>query len=140
MFGFGVIDAQTLANVYKANQHKRKPSVDFNIFFNEKYNEAIKSFIDNPKFSMKYFLVMANIRHVIFEQSKKDYISKYNLSSDYFEKNKVDLYKMTTPSVDTSKVEINIVNEIKENVEESVEITPSVRRSMRLRNKNSNYI
>ena len=132
---FGFIDAQTLANVYKANQQKRKPSQDFNSFFNTKYHEAIKSFIDNPKFSMKYFLVMANIRQVVFEQSKKDYISKYNLSSDYFEKNKVDLYKMTTPKVNSNKIETAIVNEIKE-IKENTDETPSVRRSSRLKNKN----
>lgn len=114
MFGFGVMDASTLKNINKMYQNRRKPSVDFNSFFNEKYNEAIKSFIDNPKFSMKYFLVMANIRQFVFERSKKDYISKYNLSTDYFEKNKVDLYKMTTSSVDTSKIEKTIVNEIKD--------------------------
>ena len=90
---FGYFDASIFENLKKNQQ---KPSENFYDFFNKKYNEAIKSFIDNPKFSMKYFIVMANIRQVIFEQSKKDYISKYNLSSDYFEKNKVDLYKMNT--------------------------------------------
>lgn len=94
---FGYFDASIFENLEKNQQ---KPSENFNDFFNKKYNEAIKPFIENPKFSMKYFLVMANIRQVIFEQSKKDYITKYNLSSDYFENNKVDLYKMNT---DTKK-------------------------------------
>lgn len=112
MFGFGVIDAQTAANIYQKNQQKKEPLEDFNSFFNTKYYEAIKSFIDKPKFSMKYFLVMANIRQTIFEQSKKDYINKYNLSKDYFEKNKVDLYKMNTPKVNSHKIEKANNNEI----------------------------
>ena len=39
---------------------------------------------------------------------------------------------MNTLSEDTSKIETNISNEIKETIEE----TPQLRRSMRLRNKN----
>ena len=142
MFGFGVIDAETIANIYKMNQNKRKPSEDFNSFFNTKYHEAIKSFIDKPKFSMKYFLVMANIRQVVFEQSKKDYISKYNLDPDYFEKNKVDLYKMNTPSVNTSNVETTIAKEISNEIASdtnSQEHLP-LRRSNRIRNKNASNL
>ena len=37
-----------------------------NFTFNKKYLESIKDFLDNPKFSMKYFMVMANIRETIF--------------------------------------------------------------------------
>ena len=96
---FGYFDVSTFEQYNKMYLKKQTPPAeDFNTFFNTKYKEAIQSFIDKPKFSMKYFLVMANIRQVIFEQSKKDYITKYNLSTDYFDKNKVDLHKMSKPS------------------------------------------
>ena len=54
--------------------------------------KEIKGFIDNPKFSMKYFMVMAQIRQNVFEKSKIEYIEKYKLPNDYFTHNKVDLY------------------------------------------------
>ena len=47
---------------------------DFYEFFNKKYMIEIKDFLENPKFSMKYFMVMAQIRQNIFEKSKIEYI------------------------------------------------------------------
>ena len=69
---------------------------DFYTFFNKNYMKEIKDFLENPKFSMKYFMVMAQIRQNVFEKSKIEYIEKYKLPKDYFTHNKVDLYKTNT--------------------------------------------
>ena len=53
---------------------------------NKRYLESIKDFLDNPKFSMKYFMVMANIRNNIFEKCKNEYTEKYEFKFRFFYK------------------------------------------------------
>ena len=75
----------------KQNDNKFNREEFFNDV-NKRYLESIKDFLDKPKFSMKYFMVMANIRNNIFEKCKEEYIEKLNLSSDFFTRNKIGLY------------------------------------------------
>ena len=63
---------------------------------NKRYLESIKDFLENPKFSMKSFMVMANIRNNIFEKCKKEYTDKYELSSDFFTRKNIGLFPTNT--------------------------------------------
>lgn len=125
---FGYFDISTFENYKKKNN---VPSEQFSSFYNKRYYEAIKDFIEKPKFSMKYFMVMNNIQNTIFEQSKNEYILKYNLSNDYFEKNNINLYNMNINENNTRELETTIVKEIKTE-------QPQVRRSARIKNQNKN--
>ena len=144
-------DPKILEKNFKNLYKPKKPEEDFDTYFNKRYLEEIKQFIEKPKFSMKYFMVMHYIRQTILEKSKKEYINKYNLSADYFDNHKVDLTKTSKAYQVDNTVETDIIKEINEEVnqkenlhqvleppsESSSESKTHVRRSARLRNKSN---
>ena len=86
---FSYFDPKIVEFSMKNNLKKtRKPSEDFDTYFNKKYLEEAKVYLENPKFSYKYFLFLSHIRQNILEKSKKEYIEKYNLENNFFDKNK----------------------------------------------------
>ena len=86
---FGYMNPEVMMDIIKKRNDSKFNKDEFYSYFNKKYLESIKDFLDNPKFSMKYFMVMANIRETIFEKCKNEYIEKYNLSPDFFTRNKI---------------------------------------------------
>ena len=86
---FGYMNPEVMMDILKKRNDSKFNKDEFYSYFNKKYLESIKDFLDNPKFSMKYFMVMANIRESIFEKCKNEYIEKYNLSPDFFTRKKI---------------------------------------------------
>ena len=103
MFGFGCIDIKTL-------QKSLQPKESFDDYFNKRYFEEIKDFIKQPKISMKHFMIMGYIRESIREKSKKEYIKKYHLCDNFFDKNISHNIKMHIDEVN----EVNQVNQVNE--------------------------
>ena len=54
-----------------------KPAMTFTQYYNKRFLEEAKFFIENPKFRMKYMMVMAHLQKTIKEKSIKEYQEKY---------------------------------------------------------------
>ena len=61
----------------KKNNLPEKPTMTFTQYYNKRFLEEAKFFIENPKFSMKYMMVMAHLQKTIKEKSIKEYKEKY---------------------------------------------------------------
>jgi len=61
----------------KKNNLPEKPTMTFTQYYNKRFLEEAKFFIENPKFSMKYMMVMAHLQKTIKEKSLKEYKEKY---------------------------------------------------------------
>jgi len=59
---------------------KKKPTElipTYKEYYNKRFLEECKYFIENPKFSMKYMMVMAHLQKNIKEKTLKEYKEKY---------------------------------------------------------------
>ena len=54
-----------------------KPTMTFNQYYNKMFLEEAKYFVENPKISMKYMMVMTHLQKTIKERSLKEYKEKY---------------------------------------------------------------
>ncbi len=88
------MNIEVMTQIMKQQNDSKFDKKEFYADINKRYLESIKDFLENPKFSMKYFMVMANIRNCIFEKCKEEYTEKYNLTSDFFIRNKIGLYPL----------------------------------------------
>ena len=135
---FGFFDATVIEQMMKNNRTHtsvpKVPDVDFDTYFNRRYLEEIKPFTETPSFSMKYFMAMSHIRQNVYETCKKEYIAKYNLNQDYFDKYKISLNTHNKKTVDNIQ-ETELGSVIKNENETSTENQPGLRRSARLKNK-----
>jgi len=61
----------------KKNNLPEKPTMTFTQYYNKRFLEEAKFFIENPKFSMKYMMVMAHLQKTIKEKCIKEYKEKY---------------------------------------------------------------
>jgi hypothetical protein len=70
--------AKKFAELKKKNQKlPPKPTMTFNEYYNKMFLEEAKYFVENPKFSMKYMMVMTHLQKTIKERSLKEYQEKY---------------------------------------------------------------
>jgi hypothetical protein len=58
-------------------QLPEKPTMTYKQYYNKRFLEEAKFFVENPKFSMKYMMVMAHLQKTIKEKSLKEYKEKY---------------------------------------------------------------
>ena len=56
---------------------KRQPTISFNQYYNRRFLEEAKFFVENPKFSIKYMMVMTHLKQSIKEMCIKEYKQKY---------------------------------------------------------------
>jgi len=61
----------------KKQQLTEKPTMTFKQYYNKRFLEEAKFFIENPKFSMKYMMMMAHLQKTIKEKTLKEYQEKY---------------------------------------------------------------
>ena len=134
---FGFFDATVIEQMMKNNRAPKVPDDDFDTYFNRRYLEEIKPFTETPSFSLKYFMAMSHIRQNVYETCKKEYISKYNLSSDYFDKYKISLNTHNKKNVDNiQETQFGSVVENENENEIGNDVSTGLRRSARLKNKN----
>jgi len=70
--------AKKFAEIQKKKQQlPEKPTMIFKQYYNKRFLEEAKFFVENPKFSMKYMMVMAHLQKTIKEKSIKEYQEKY---------------------------------------------------------------
>jgi len=70
--------AKKFADLQKKNKKlPEKPTMTFKQYYNKRFLEEAKFFIENPKFSMKYMMVMAHLQKTIKEKALKEYQEKY---------------------------------------------------------------
>jgi hypothetical protein len=59
-------------------KNKPKESIPtYKEYYNKRFLEECKYFIENPKFSMKYMMIMAHLQKNIKEKTLKEYKEKY---------------------------------------------------------------
>lgn len=122
-----------------------KPPITFEEYYNKRFLEECKYFVENPKFSFKYMMVMSHLQKTIREKCLKEYNKKYpgaielqkkndnantNASQDNVKTNNADA--TATDSVESES--INSDYDICDEITDSIDST--VRRSKRLINKN----
>ena len=139
-----------------------KAPMSFEAYYNKRFLEECKYFIENPKFSMKYAMVMSYLQKDIREKALKEYKEKWpgsivNQPSQSIEKNKITHqvklvnHTHTEKSQDTESVisdydiiddgDVDSVQSV--NSEQSVseelhhESQPNLRRSKRLLKKSN---
>ena len=54
-----------------------KPPLSYREYYNKRFLEECKYFIENPKFSMKYMMVMSHLQHNMKTKTLKEYKEKY---------------------------------------------------------------
>ena len=70
--------AKKFAEIQKKKQQlPEKPTMTFKQYYNKRFLEEAKFFIENPKFSMKYMMMMAHLQKTIKEKALKEYKEKY---------------------------------------------------------------
>ena len=69
--------AKKFAEIQKKKQLPLKPPMTFKEYYNKMFLEEAKYFIENPKFSIKYAMVMAHLQKTIREKALKEYKEKY---------------------------------------------------------------
>ena len=131
---FGFFDASVIEQMMKYNNSQpRVPDEDFETYFNRRYLEEIKPYTPSIHPNIKYFMAMNHIRQNVLEKCKTEYITKYNLKSDYFDKPKVDLNKKSQSEIKETQLDsTNIKNPSDTNLKSE---QPTLRRSKRLQNK-----
>ena len=126
--------------------NKEKKYTNFEEYYNKRYLEECKVFLEKPKFSMKYMMIMSHLREVVRNQCLKEYKQKYPWASIENQKNEIkNSDSFDTEFVILDKNETNLQNEnenennrIKsKKVTNSLKENTSIRRSERLKNKNN---
>ena len=70
--------AKKFAEIQKKKQQlPEKPTMTFKQYYNKMFLEEAKFFIENPKFSMKYMMMIAHLQKTIKEKAMKEYQEKY---------------------------------------------------------------
>ena len=133
-----------------------KPPISFEEYYNKRFLEECKYFVENPKFSFKYMMVMSHLQKTIREKCLKEYNKKYPGAIESQQKNdNTNAYQEETTKshANTNEYQVQVKATKATNVTEVVEsesinsdydicdeITDStdstVRRSKRLINKN----
>ena len=137
---------EMINNIIELN--KKKAPLSFEEYYNKRLVEECKYFLENPKFSVKYFIVWAILRQNIRDMALKEYKQKWPLAPIIKINNELDSDKESVISDKESVIsdydiieESNIIEEDAtcaldlDNVQ-SVSKT-EVRRSSRLKNKSN---
>ena len=61
----------------KKKQLPKKPTITYKQYYNKRFLEEAKYFVENPKISMKYMMVMTYLQKTIKEKTLKEYKEKY---------------------------------------------------------------
>ena len=61
----------------KKNKLPEKPTMTYKQYYNKRFLEEAKYFVENPKISMKYMMVMTYLQKTIKEKTLKEYKEKY---------------------------------------------------------------
>ena len=126
--------------------------ITFEEYYNKRFLEECKYFVENPKFSFKYMMVMSHLQKTIREKCLKEYNKKYpgaielqkkndnantNASQDNVKTNSSSATYATDTATATDAIESESINSDYDICDEITESTDStVRRSKRLINKN----
>lgn len=139
--------AKKFAEIQKKKQQlPEKPTMTFKQYYNKRFLEEAKFFIENPKFSMKYMMMMAHLQKTIKEKALKEYQEKYpgypidenELSIEYEIPTSDKCTQTDTESVMSDYDIIDHTNLDTNNSSASataVEEKPTLRRSRRLQTK-----
>jgi hypothetical protein len=135
--------AKKFAELHKKNKNKTfptKPSMTFNQYYNKMFLEEAKYFVENPKFSMKYMMMMAHLQKTIKEKALKEYQEKYpgypideNELSIEYEKPTND--KSNQTDNESVMSDYDIIDENTINEDDVVSEEKPLRRSKRLQTK-----
>ena len=117
-----------------------KPPISFEEYYNKRFLEECKYFVENPKFSFKYMMVMSHLQKTIREKCLKEYNKKYPGAIEEQQKkanpnvktNNADATATATDAIESES--INSDYDICDEITDSIDST--VRRSKRLINKN----
>ena len=134
---------EMINNIIEIN--KKKAPMSFEEYYNKKLLEECKYFIENPKFSMKYMMVMAHY-HTLRQKTLEEYNKKYGIvsntnssisalaSTHVSTSTNTPVSALATPS--NTPVSTTSASPDTSNVPDTDVVQP--RRSQRLRNKNQN--
>ena len=111
------------------NEQRKKNIPTFEDYFNKRYLEECKYFVENPKFSFKYMLFVSHLKENVKKMALKEYNKKY--PGVLTETNN----SMKTNNLTHPNITMNIKS-AKNKIEDEYDIIePTVRRSKRLQNK-----
>lgn len=124
--------AKKFVELQKKNNKTKVPT--YQEYYNKRFLEECKYFVENPKFSFKYMMVMSHLQKTIREKCLKEYNKKYPGAIE-------EQQKKAKPNVKTNSatnaIESESINSDYDICDEITESTDSnVRRSKRLINKN----
>lgn len=155
---------EEMVNKMKEAKNKKLNIPSFKEYYEKRYSEELKYFAENPRFSLKYMMIVSNLRKAVKTMALKEYKSKYpnskiidfdiSLSKKTLEKKiksnetisqesniKWEQIPTPTPSdvSEVSEIEYDMLDDEisnKENKENKEKVKP-IRRSSRLKNKSN---
>ena len=136
---------QNLNELKKKSENVKAP-MSFEAYYNKRFMEECKYFVENPKFSIKYAMVMSYLQKDIREKALKEYKQKWPNSPIEQLNNKfpyIHNIKQKKKENDTESVssDYDIIDEddtqsVHSEFEElNNDTKPNIRRSKRLQNK-----
>jgi len=127
--------AMTPDMIKHLNDLKKKAPMTFEAYYNKRFMEECKYFVENPKFSIKYAMVMSYLQKDIREKSLKEYKEKWPGSPIEELNNKFPYVHTVKPNYIINNYDIISKEDVENEDEDNIQ---NLRRSKRLQNKSHN--
>jgi len=106
-----------------------KPPLTYKEYYNKRFLEECKYFIENPKFSIKYMMVMSHLQKNIRTKTLKEYKAKYPGAPIDEEKPSINIEPVGGDDNESVISDYDIVDNI-----DSLDNVKPLRRSQRIKN------
>ena len=123
--------AMTPDMIKHLNDLKKKAPMSFEAYYNKRFMEECKYFVENPKFSIKYAMVMSYLRKDIREKARKEYKEKWPGSPIEESNNKFPYVHTVKPNYIINNYDIISEEDVENENEDNIQ---NLRRSKRLLN------